>query len=263
MLDDVTTASISYTANAIYPADVALYWRVRGEDETGVGLTWSEKRVFRYQLPTPDTSGGVRSGEFIPTWRWKPVTGAVTYDVHVQLPDGTEKDFKGLRAAALTAVKMTGTGVFRWRVRAELPQGHLRHRSRARGRAPCRSRARSAGRWARAPSAAAAASTSRGGRRRASRSTASRSPSGPTSRGSRTTRRPTRRPASRRGSSSAAGRATTLWWRVAALDEDNNRAPGRSRSASALDSSRVTVGGSVVPPPFPSRRGRGNRHSGR
>jgi hypothetical protein len=123
LLDDVPTASISYTANAIYPADVALYWRVRGEDETGVGLTWSERRVLRYQLPAPDTSGGERSGEFIPTWRWKPVTGAVTYDVHVQLPDGSDKDIKGIRAAALTAIKMTGTGVFRWRVRANFPTG--------------------------------------------------------------------------------------------------------------------------------------------
>ena len=38
MLDNVTTASISYTANASYPADVALYWRVRAEDEKGLGL---------------------------------------------------------------------------------------------------------------------------------------------------------------------------------------------------------------------------------
>ena len=57
LLDDVTTASITYTANTSYPADVALYWRVRAEDEEGVGLTWSEKRVFRYKLPAPDTAG--------------------------------------------------------------------------------------------------------------------------------------------------------------------------------------------------------------
>lgn len=123
MLDDVTTASISYAANTSYPADVALYWRVRAEDEEGVGLTWSEKRVFRYQLASPDTAGGERSGDFIPTWRWKPVQGAVTYDMHVALPDGSQKEFRGLRAAAMTATKMTGTGVFRWRVRANFPKG--------------------------------------------------------------------------------------------------------------------------------------------
>ena len=123
LLDDVATASISYTANISYPADVALFWRVRAEDEMGVGLTWSEKRVFRYQLPAPDTSGGGTVGESIPTWRWKSVTGAVTYDVHVQLPDGSQADFKGIQSAAWTAVKMTGTGVFRWRVRANFPTG--------------------------------------------------------------------------------------------------------------------------------------------
>ena len=123
LFENITTASISYTANASYPADVALYWRVRAEDETGMGLSWSPKRVFRYQLQAPDTAGGARAGESIPTWRWKPVAGAVSYDMHVQLPDGTERNFKRLRSAAMTAVKMTGTGVFRWRVRANFPNG--------------------------------------------------------------------------------------------------------------------------------------------
>jgi large repetitive protein len=123
LLDNVTTSSISYTANAIYPADVALYWRVRAEDEKGIGLTWSERRVLRFKLPAPDVAGGPTSGDFIPTWRWQPVQGAVTYEMHVQQPDGRQKTFDGIRASALTAVKMTGTGVFRWRVRASFPQG--------------------------------------------------------------------------------------------------------------------------------------------
>ncbi len=123
LLDNVTTASITYTANTSYPADVALYWRVRAEDEEEIGLTWSEKRVFRYKLPAPDTAGGERAGDFIPTWRWRPVQGAVTYDMHVALPDGSQKDFRGIRASAFTATKMTGTGSFRWRVRANFPQG--------------------------------------------------------------------------------------------------------------------------------------------
>ena len=123
MLDNVTTASISYTANASYPADVALYWRVRAEDEKGLGLNWSETRVFRYKLAAPETAGGLRAGDFIPTWRWRPIQGAVTYDMHVALPDGSQETFSGLRAAAMTATKMTGTGVFRWRVRANFPKG--------------------------------------------------------------------------------------------------------------------------------------------
>jgi hypothetical protein len=124
LLDNVSTASITYTANTSYPADVALYWRVRAEDEKGVGLNWSEKRVFRYKLPAPDTAGGERVGDFIPTWRWRPIQGAVTYDMHVALPDGSQKDFLSIRSSALTATKMTGTGVFRWRVRANFPKGN-------------------------------------------------------------------------------------------------------------------------------------------
>ena len=123
MLENVTTSSVSYTTNTSYPADVALYWRVRAEDEEGVGLTWSETRVFKYKLPAPNTAGGERVGDFIPTWRWRPVQGAVTYDMHVALPDGSQKDFRGIRSSALTATKMTGTGVFRWRVRANFPKG--------------------------------------------------------------------------------------------------------------------------------------------
>jgi len=79
--------------------------------------------VFRYKFPAPNVAGGERAGDFIPTWRWRPVQGAVTYDMHVALPDGSQKDFRSLRAAAMTATKMTGTGVFRWRVRANFPQG--------------------------------------------------------------------------------------------------------------------------------------------
>ena len=123
LLDNVTTASITYTANTSYPADVALYWRVRAEDEESIGLTWSEKRTFRVKLPAPDSAGGERAGDFIPTWRWRPIQGAVTYDMHVALPDGSQQDFRAIRASALTATKMTGTGVFRWRVRANFPQG--------------------------------------------------------------------------------------------------------------------------------------------
>ena len=43
--------------------------------------------------------------------------GAVSYDVHVDLPDGTQRDLAGMRSAALTPVVMYGTGVFRWKVR--------------------------------------------------------------------------------------------------------------------------------------------------
>ncbi len=71
-------------------------------------------------MPSPTNP---TSGDQVPTWTWAPVTGAVSYDVSVDLPDGTHKDVTGLRMPALTATAMTGTGLFHWKVRAEFPKG--------------------------------------------------------------------------------------------------------------------------------------------
>jgi hypothetical protein len=121
IIDDVTTASIAYTSDTNYPADVALYWRVRAEDELGVGLVWSERRTFRHHLLAPTGLRTSAAGDVIPTIRWRPVRGAVSYDLHVAEPDGGARDFRGMRSAAATWVKLTGTGIFRWKVRANFP----------------------------------------------------------------------------------------------------------------------------------------------
>ena len=103
--------------------------------------------TFRVKLPAPDSAVASVPATSSPTWRWRPVQGAVTYDMHVALPDGSQKDFRGIRSSALTAVKMTGTGVFRWRVRANFPKGHS-GTVPAPGRPPVRSPGRSGSRWA-------------------------------------------------------------------------------------------------------------------
>jgi hypothetical protein len=123
-LEDTVTDSTSYTPTQTYPADTVLYWRVRANDENQVGLTWSSTGTFRRSLPAPAPSPtNPTSGDQVPTWTWAPVTGAVSYDVSVDLPDGTHKDVTGLRMPALTAITMTGTGLFHWKVRAEFPKG--------------------------------------------------------------------------------------------------------------------------------------------
>jgi hypothetical protein len=96
---------------------------VRADDENLVGLTWSATGTFQKRLPAPLPSpGNPTGGDFIPTWQWEPVQGAVSYDLSADLPDGTHKDIHGLRMPALTAIKMTGTGLFHWRVRANFPK---------------------------------------------------------------------------------------------------------------------------------------------
>jgi hypothetical protein len=123
LLDDLVTDSTAYTSNTSYPADTVLYWRVRADDENLIGLTWSTTGTFQRRLPSPvpsATSPG--SGEGIPLWTWAPLTGAVSYDVAVDEPDGDHSEFSDFRSAAFTATKMTGTGVWGWRVRAEFPK---------------------------------------------------------------------------------------------------------------------------------------------
>jgi hypothetical protein len=123
LLDNVVTDSTAFTSNTSYPADTQLYWRVRADDENLVGLTWSATGTFQKQLPTPQLSpNNPAGGDFIPTWQWSPLDGAVAYDVSADLPNGTHRDINGLRTPVLTPVQMYGTGVFSWRVRAEFPK---------------------------------------------------------------------------------------------------------------------------------------------
>ena len=122
-IDDILTDATSHTSNTTYPADTALYWRVRADDENLIGLTWSATGTFQKRLPRPELgSGNPTKGDFIPTWTWNSITGASSYDVSVDLPNGTHRDITGLRTAALTPILMYGTGLFHWKVRANFPK---------------------------------------------------------------------------------------------------------------------------------------------
>jgi hypothetical protein len=123
-IDDLVTSSTAYSSNTTYPADTVLYWRVQAEDELGTGLTWSETGTFQKTLETPVLdAGNPTSGDLIPTIRWAPVMGAVSYDFHFELSDGSSsRDANGVAATAVTLIQMTGTGVFNWKVRANFPR---------------------------------------------------------------------------------------------------------------------------------------------
>ena len=123
ILDDVLTDSTSYTSNASYPADTLLYWRVRADDENLIGLTWSATSTFQRRLPAPTPAAtNPGAGETIPLWTWAPITGAASYDLQVDEPDGDHTEFADFRSASATFIKMTGTGVWGWRVRAQFPK---------------------------------------------------------------------------------------------------------------------------------------------
>jgi hypothetical protein len=122
LLDNVTTDATAYTTSTTYPADTVLYWRVRADDENGTGLTWSEPATFSRSLPIPQPSpDNPTGGRTIPLLTWSPVEGAVSYDLHVDQPNGTAKDFT-VRSAAFTPTAHYGTGVWQWKVRANFPK---------------------------------------------------------------------------------------------------------------------------------------------
>jgi hypothetical protein len=123
LTDDVRTDATSYTSAATYPADTALYWRVRANDENGIGLTWSQTGIFRRRLATPALDPqNPTGGDTIPVLSWSPVQGATSYDVHVDQVNGTTRDFR-LRSSAFTPIAFYGTGIWRWQVRARFPAG--------------------------------------------------------------------------------------------------------------------------------------------
>jgi hypothetical protein len=119
-IDDVTTDSTSYTTNSTYPADTILYWRVRTDDENGVGLTWSTTGTFQKKLAAPAASPtNATAGESLPVWSWSAVQGAVSYDIQIDKPNGESETFTGFRMPAASFKTLTGTGIFHWRVRAD------------------------------------------------------------------------------------------------------------------------------------------------
>jgi hypothetical protein len=124
VLADVVTDSLAYASETTYPADVALYWRVRAEDVNKIGLVWSETRKFQSQLPSPSglRTQAAKTPTLIPTMTWQPVSGAVSYDFHVDY-ERQDRDFRGLPSPAFTATKYTGTGPLSWKVRANFPFG--------------------------------------------------------------------------------------------------------------------------------------------
>jgi hypothetical protein len=116
LVDDVPTASTAYASTKAYPADTRLYWRVRA-----AGLNWSETRSFVRRLPVPAMLGdNPAGGEMIPMLGWTPIQGATSYDLHVDQADGTARDFT-MQATSFTPVFFYGTGIWRWKVRANFP----------------------------------------------------------------------------------------------------------------------------------------------
>lgn len=121
----INTDEASYTGNTTYPVGNGYSWSVHAVDRTGLPMAPSATGTFNKVLSTPTFASinpaNPTSGDTIPVWQWDAMPGAIAYDVHVNLPDGTTRDFNGLDTTAFTATSMTGTGIFQWQVRAQYP----------------------------------------------------------------------------------------------------------------------------------------------
>jgi hypothetical protein len=125
LVDEVRTASTSFTALKTYSSASTLYWRVQAEDENNVGLTWSATRNFQVALPTPTIDPStLGTSDSLPVVFWSPVPGAISYTLEVADQDGDSQEFDGFPSTAASWEKITGAGILTLRVRAEFPKSN-------------------------------------------------------------------------------------------------------------------------------------------
>lgn len=123
-LEIAVTDSTAYASSSTYPADKQVYWRVRGEDETLKAQMWSEAASFVSRLRAPaQRPPDPASGDFLPTADWEPVQGASSYTLEVAQPNGLTANFTNWQPASFTPHLVWGTGIWKWRVRANFPKG--------------------------------------------------------------------------------------------------------------------------------------------
>lgn len=121
LVDNITTASTAYASSTTYPVDTVLYWRVRATDGDRVELNWSPTETFRRRLAVPvPAAENPSGGETIPVLSWSAVPEAISYGLHVDQADGTGRDFT-VTSTSFTPTLFYGTGIWRWKVRANFP----------------------------------------------------------------------------------------------------------------------------------------------
>lgn len=129
LLDDIVTGSTCYVSNTTYPQST-LYWRVQSYDGDKTALTWSTTGMFKQDLGKPpqdlhDLTQSPSDSDVIPALIWDQVPGAISYDVRVVLPSGSDAVFDKVPTPAIVPSKLSGTGAFQWQVRARFAGGAI------------------------------------------------------------------------------------------------------------------------------------------
>jgi hypothetical protein len=120
-IENVVTDGTAYTSNSTFPANTALYWRVRANDWSGQGLNWSPTQTFVMRLSAPALDPlGSTTLLGIPPVTWSYVQGAIGYEMHVEQPDGKGEDFT-FESPSASFGSYYGTGIAHYQVRASFP----------------------------------------------------------------------------------------------------------------------------------------------
>ncbi len=120
-IQSVITDSTQYTSTSTLPAGKTLYWRVRAND-VSYNLNWSPTETFTHNVPAPvSPSSEPKTGSAIPLFSWKPVAGAIGYNISVTSGQSSYSTY--VTTPFMTPAELTTPGISTWQVQAVFPGG--------------------------------------------------------------------------------------------------------------------------------------------
>lgn len=124
IFDQITTKnSITIPTNLALAYRSGYYWRARAIDAAGNESDWSDPNTFTVTFQRTPVYGSYTTDK-TPTFTWYAVPGAKSYELVVQLEDGSDV-FSSTTAAKIKSLtipstSLLGIGKYRWMVRVQL-----------------------------------------------------------------------------------------------------------------------------------------------
>jgi hypothetical protein len=121
LVDGEKTGGLPALDNFVLPSTGTFYWRVRGINAIGAPGAWSATRTVIHVLPSaPVLVAPVNNSSTIlkqPTFSWKPVTGAVKYQVYLDTVNPpVDGPFGNTAALSYKPPSVLPTGTYYWKV---------------------------------------------------------------------------------------------------------------------------------------------------
>jgi hypothetical protein len=97
------------------------FWRARASDAAGNTSGWSSPFSFSYTLMSKPKNG-LTTRDTTPTFSWKPLKGALGYEIRITDGGGYDETFAA-SSAKLTPTVPLGAGLYQWQVRVNTTAG--------------------------------------------------------------------------------------------------------------------------------------------